>query len=320
MEIESLNLHFLHSASLAEIERLDESAETFRISYGEGDVVWRAWGQGRPLILIHGGGGCWLHWIRNIAFLARSYRVLVPDLPGFGDSGMPRGMDAELEPGEIDDLVPDGWSGEKPLPIDVIARLIADGIEQLAGRQPVFIVGFSFGSVIGSHVCARLGPGAIELMVLVGATALINPTFGRNTRLQSWRDIADRDAMRAVQRANLLTLMLADERNADDLAIDIQILGTGRVRMRRARRQSYVIEMLKRFGVRIAGIWGSRDITLAAPVEQIEALLRGIDPRAEFHVVEGAGHWVAFEREHEFNALLSGVLERAAVQHAGAER
>ncbi|MCD6078130.1 MAG: alpha/beta hydrolase fold protein, partial [Ramlibacter sp.] len=54
---------------------------------GEGDVVWHAWGAGAPLVLLHGGSGSWTHWIRNVEALAvAGRRVLVPDLPGFGDS------------------------------------------------------------------------------------------------------------------------------------------------------------------------------------------------------------------------------------------
>src|SRR5436305_11426191 len=38
-----------------------------------------------PLLLLHGGlGDAALHWHHNFADLARDFRVLAPDLPGFG--------------------------------------------------------------------------------------------------------------------------------------------------------------------------------------------------------------------------------------------
>ena len=33
---------------------------------GAGEVVWRMWGAGTPLVLLHGGTGSWMHWVRNV--------------------------------------------------------------------------------------------------------------------------------------------------------------------------------------------------------------------------------------------------------------
>ena len=52
-------------------------------------------GRGPALLLIHGGGpGAtgWSNWNRNIGALSQQFRVIVPDLPGFGRSSeRPRG-------------------------------------------------------------------------------------------------------------------------------------------------------------------------------------------------------------------------------------
>jgi pimeloyl-ACP methyl ester carboxylesterase len=39
-----------------------------------------------PTLLLHGGTGSWTHWVRNIEPLARQFSVVVPDLPGMGES------------------------------------------------------------------------------------------------------------------------------------------------------------------------------------------------------------------------------------------
>ncbi len=52
-------------------------------------MVWRSWGAGPPLVLLHGASGSWTHWIRNVLPLAARFRVLAPDMPGFGDSDAP---------------------------------------------------------------------------------------------------------------------------------------------------------------------------------------------------------------------------------------
>jgi pimeloyl-ACP methyl ester carboxylesterase len=47
-------------------------------------------GEGPPVLLIHGLGGAWQNWLENIPVLARNHRVIALDLPGFGDSPMPK--------------------------------------------------------------------------------------------------------------------------------------------------------------------------------------------------------------------------------------
>ena len=54
-----------------------------------GAMVWRAWGAGPPLVLLHGASGSWTHWIRNVPELSRHYELWAADIPGLGDSAMP---------------------------------------------------------------------------------------------------------------------------------------------------------------------------------------------------------------------------------------
>ena len=91
-------------------------------------MVWRSWGEGPPLVLLHGASGSWTHWIRNIRPLAARFRVLVPDMPGFGDS------DAPPEPHTADGL----------------ADLLAAPLNVMLPPPTRFdLAGFSFGGIIG---------------------------------------------------------------------------------------------------------------------------------------------------------------------------
>ena len=49
-------------------------------------VACRLEGQGPPLLLLHGLGGSHDDWRRQVPVFARRYRVVAPDLRGFGDS------------------------------------------------------------------------------------------------------------------------------------------------------------------------------------------------------------------------------------------
>ncbi|HUE39410.1 MAG TPA: alpha/beta fold hydrolase [Candidatus Binatia bacterium] len=66
----------------------------FEIAYLEG-------GRGEPLVLLHGIGGDKDNWTFVSLFLARRYRVIAWDAPGFGDSSCPPGasygVDAQVD-------------------------------------------------------------------------------------------------------------------------------------------------------------------------------------------------------------------------------
>ncbi len=48
-------------------------------------------GSGVPLVLLHGWPQTWHAWRKLVPLLAARYRLVMPDLPGLGDSSMPEG-------------------------------------------------------------------------------------------------------------------------------------------------------------------------------------------------------------------------------------
>ena len=76
--------------------RLGEAAAAWarsrRVADGVGEVRYREAGSGPPLVLVHGLGCSADYWVRNGPWLAaRGFRVLAPDLPGFGRTRGPQG-------------------------------------------------------------------------------------------------------------------------------------------------------------------------------------------------------------------------------------
>ncbi len=53
------------------------------------DIHYKCLGEGEPVILLHGAANDWHEWEKNISSLSNSFRVYVPDLPGYGLSQMP---------------------------------------------------------------------------------------------------------------------------------------------------------------------------------------------------------------------------------------
>ena len=63
----------------------DNSSQVF-IKTNEGTKIsFRQWGEVGPvLVMLHGGYGSWMHWLNNINKLSENYRIIVPDMSGFG--------------------------------------------------------------------------------------------------------------------------------------------------------------------------------------------------------------------------------------------
>lgn len=63
-------------------------------------------GEGPPVVLLHGPLGYAPQWLRVIPDLAGTHRVIAPDLPGHGESGLPDGpLDKNRMVGWLDDLI-----------------------------------------------------------------------------------------------------------------------------------------------------------------------------------------------------------------------
>ncbi|MGE5202463.1 MAG: alpha/beta fold hydrolase [Acidobacteriota bacterium] len=271
----------------AAVAALEARATIARTPCGAGSMVWHVWGKGAPLALLHGGYGSWTHWFRNIAPLAQRYRLLVPDLPGLGDSGMP----------------PEPYSAAS------IAEIVVAGLRLLvsADERPD-IVGISFGGLIGGHAAVGLG-ATVRNLVLVGSGGLGVPRRAA-VELVNWRERPEKVAQREAHRENLAILMFADRGNIDDLAIHLQLRNAERARAksRPLSRAATLLTALPQVRARLQGIWGERDITSLGALDEHRRVLQSFQPGTSFTVIPRAGHWVQYEAAEAFDAELVRLL------------
>jgi len=271
------------------VERLEAAADVVRSPCGDGDMVWHIWGDGPPIVLLHGGYGSWTHWAKNIDALSVGRRVIAADLPGLGDSA------TAPPPHYADELVDILEAGIGPIGL-------ADGRFDIAG--------FSFGAMLGGVLAARLGD-RVGHYVMVGAAGLgaeprTGPTLKRAPTAASDEDYT------ALQRRNLGILMLSEgaEIDADTLGIHVANNRRARVRSRPLSRSTILLGALPAIKARLVGIWGEHDITATPDLASREAAIRQCRPDVDFHVITGAGHWVQYEAADRFNPLLLEALAR----------
>lgn len=274
----------------AEVERLLRNARLVSTPLpGEGSLHWQCWGQGgedaMPLVLLHGGFGSWTHWFANLPALAENRPVWTVDLPGLGSSG------------------------DMPVPFTTehFAKLLLAGIDEVLGSEATFdLAGFSFGAMIGGHVAAGAGERC-RRFVMIGAAGFgdlhvqvsLLPPPGPDTEAK---------AAAAIQQENLARLMLASPAAIDDMAVYLHSdnLARHRFRSRKLAGSADLVTVLPGIKANLVGVWGCEDATAGgrAAIEQRRELLRQAQPGAEFHILEGVGHWAMYEAPETVNRIL----------------
>jgi pimeloyl-ACP methyl ester carboxylesterase len=268
------------------VAALDAQARRVETPCGDGMMVWRIWGAGPAVVLLHGGHGAWSHWIRNIPTLSQRFMLIVPDMPGFAESASP----------------------PSPYTADSMAAILATGLERVLDRHKLSIVGFSFGGVIGGTLAKHI-PERVERVVLVGSggLALPRPKLGE---MKNWRRMDKPEDRLEAHRHNLATLMLKDPANIDALAMYLQSNNTVRTRInsRAISMTDALRRSLSEFDAPLAGIWATHDATVMEFLDTREELLRSLDGAAEFVRIPG-GHWIQYEAPQAFDAAVTKILE-----------
>ena len=255
----------------------------------DGEVVWRCFGAGPPLLLLHGGHGSWLHWVRNIKALSRHHRLLLPDMPGFGESSSQAGP-----PHAADRL-------------DRMVDALRAGLATLVGAgQAVDMAAFSFGAMIAAELALRT---PVRKMALLGAGGHGGPRR-LNAKLLDWR-FGPLAARSAALRQNLASFML----HRPD-AVDAMALAVYETQCQATRFRSKSISLAGGLQSRLAGyagplllVWGEHDVT-AVPQDMAPAIA-ATRSGCEWRLLDG-GHWVQYECHEPVNQLLGDWFEPAA--------
>lgn len=248
-------------------------------------LAYRESGAGRPLVLLHAGIADSRMWRPQVETLAGSFRLIAPDLRGFGNSPYPDGLFAYHED---------------------VAGLIA-----ALDLDPVWLVGVSFGSRVALDFYLE-HPALVRGLVLVSPTVAgfdLGPevaAFGREEdrlleagdlqgatelNLRTWVDGPRRSAGQvdpalraAIGEMQLLAFQATEPENAEVIVLE----PAAATRLDEVHVPTLIV----------AG-----ELDVPAVVEQASTLAGAIDG-ARLEIVPGTAHLPTMEAPETFNTLL----------------
>jgi len=274
---------------------LESKATRFETKSGGGaaKVVWHRWGSGHPVVLLHGGGGSWTHWLRTIPALMPHFTLWVPDLPGYGDSDLPHGL----------------------LGYDDLSDALADGAAELLPPGSHFeLVTFSFGGQLAVHFARRF-PERLRKLVLSGSN-IIEPMGKGGLPYKNWKKAATEAERDEAIRHNLLEIMLHDPARLDDFAMRLQKDNLARQRLSPITLSGHraLCDMLAELPpkVKLAGINGDNDFIIRGRLEKQAEAYKRFRPDAEFRIIPTGSHWLMYDAAEEYNQALLEILESRA--------
>lgn len=274
--------------TLDHLARIEAASARHETPCGAGRMIWHSWGDGDPIVLVHGGSGSWAHWARNIrALVEQGRKIYACDLPGCGESDRP----------------PVGEDG------DALPPWVEEGVQAL-GLERFDLVGFSFGAMVSGFYAAQF-PARVQKLVLVGAPALSEKP-GAKIALKEWLRLPDGPMREDAFRHNLRLLMLANDSSIDELslALYVRCLKQDRLTKRRIARTDILLRTMPNIRCPVFAAWGADDVLARGRFEILEAGVRRAPDFRDMKLIPHAGHWAQFEQSEAFDQMLRGWLSR----------
>lgn len=118
---------------------------------------YQVFGEGKPFLILHGWGSNSERWVPVADAIAKAgFRVVIPDLPGFGKSELPQ------EPWNVNNFV--NWTEE---------------LAKTLGLKDFYLLGHSFGGALASKIAVKHAQD-IKKLFLVSAACVRKKTASKS--------------------------------------------------------------------------------------------------------------------------------------------
>lgn len=280
----------------------DSTSHTITVN-GDTEIFYTDIGTGDPVVLLHGGGpgaSGLSNYVRNIDALATRFRVIVPDLPGYGQSSK---------------------NLEQTDPFGALADAIRALLDHL-GLDAAHLVGNSYGGACALRLALDT-PHRVDRLVLMGpggiGTTRGAPTKGLNALLGYYTGSGpSRDKLEDFIRTYLVYDAEAVPDNAIEeryrSSIDPDVVANPPLRrpsglgaLKTLWRMDFTRDpRLRTLTTRTLVIWGQNDKVNRPAGGQ---MLVDRMPNADLMMPARTGHWVQWERADLFNRVVADFLD-----------
>ena len=253
-------------------------------------------GEGPAVLMLHGSGAGvsgWANWRGIIPVLSQEFRVIAPDLVGFGYTETPD---------DLEFAIFDTWIDQ------IVALLDALGIER------THLVGNSFGGGLSLHLATR-HPELVDRVVLMGAGGVAQP-MNDNLR-QLWTYKPSVENMKTI-----MDIMAFDRSLVTDELAELRYRATIRPGAQEAFERVFPEPLQRHLDAQVVG-----DEALQAITQEV-LILHGRDdrvvpfanslhmfemiPNAQLHGFGKCGHWTQIEHAARFHELVADFFREAS--------
>ena len=245
-------------------------------------------GEGKPVILLHGGGGHAETWVRNLIPLSEKFRVLAIDYLGHGYTDKPK----------------------ITYNLDAFSKHLLDFMDA-AGIKKAHLVGESQGGQI-SVLTAHEHPERVDKLGLIvgGIPSNEHGYMSGQNRLQELnREATGMPTKETIRKR--MEWLFHDPKTLPDELVDIRLKIYSQpdfqhVLQTRDRTIYNLIDKIPKLQAPILFFWTTHNPT--CPWQVADKVHQSV-PGSRFVLVDKSGHWPQYERADIFNRTLLEFLE-----------
>jgi pimeloyl-ACP methyl ester carboxylesterase len=242
-------------------------------------------GKGFPLVLVHGFLGSSQMWKPQIEYFKKNYRVITPDLPGFGKSNKSVSCNN----------------------INSMAEIIIDCLKKRK-IEKFYLLGHSMGGMIVQEIVKKYGEKISKLICY--ATGPIGEMPGRFESLDESREKLKKIGLKLTANRIAKTWFVTKEKSKyfylcsnSGKTANLEAADNALIAMKNWSG----LKNLKKIKNKTLIIWG--DCDQSYNFDQIETLNKNIQ-NSELQIFRGCSHNVHLEKPDKFNACLKNFLNK----------